>query len=296
MLRCPACFCKVGSFRHMAEHFLLLQEKSDPEHVMWLNRNISGRREGMTELADSLRSLFSHEKVSRWIIEKMRDKFFGENPHPYIVRMQHPDRYLLLGYAFEHHHFLKQWVRSCSLIIANTDKEDVQMYEIANIVSEWYGTEKTPSHHELLLRMAESYGASRKEIYETKPLPATVSATAFWDKICRNYSFIEGMSAMHTLELIADRKMRDYGANLPYFDPEILHDNSVSSETVAFLREGYEADVYHAGEALELIDKYSAELSLEEPCMAVALASMDRLYDYLLARMKRGEMIENQQH
>ena len=280
----------------MAEHFLLLQEKSDAAHVMWLNRYISPERKGMTELSDSLRNFFKYDKVSLWIIGRMRDKFFGKDPHPYIVKMQHPDKYLLLGYAFEHHHFLKQWVKSCSLIIANTDMEDVQHYEISNIVSEWYGTDKTPSHHELLLRMAESYGASRKDIYETVPLTATSSAISFWDMVCRKYSFVEGMSAMHSMELIADRRMKEYGASMPYFDPKILQDNSISGETVAFLREGYEADVYHAGEAMDLIDKYSETLSLEQPCQVIALASLDRLYDYLFARMKRGEMIENKQH
>ena len=94
--------------------------------------------------------------------------------------MQHPSRKVLLGYAYERHHFLKQWVRSCSLILGNTENEDVQFFEIENILSEWFGIPgKQQAHHELLLRMGESYGATRADIYNTIPLNATKRAIAF---------------------------------------------------------------------------------------------------------------------
>ena len=55
--------------------------------------------------------------------------------------------------------------------------EDVQAFEIENIVSEWYGAgDNRPSHHELLLRMGESLGVSRDAIYKSEPLPATKRA------------------------------------------------------------------------------------------------------------------------
>ena len=56
---------------------------------------------------------------------------------PFIVAMQHPSRKVVLGYAYEHHHCLKQWVRSCSLIIGNTENEDVQFFEIENVFREF---------------------------------------------------------------------------------------------------------------------------------------------------------------
>ena len=107
-------------------------------------------------------------------------KFFGATPHPFNTAMQNPSRMVLLGYSYEHHHFLKQWIRSCSLIIGNTENEDVQYFEIENILSEWFGIpSKQQAHHELLLRMGESCGTTRSDIYNTIPLNATKRAAAF---------------------------------------------------------------------------------------------------------------------
>ena len=224
-------------------------------------------------------------------------KFFGATPHPFITAMQHPSRKVLLGYAYEHHHFLKQWVRSCSLIIGNTENEDVQFFEIENILSEWFGIpDKQKAHHELLLRMGESYGATRTEIYNTIPLNSTKRAVAFWDMSARSLPFYEGMAAMHSLELIANRNLKDYGAHIGYFDPKILKDGTISEEAVAFLKEGYSADVSHSETALDLVDKYADTEDQKQNCMAVALRSMEEFSDYLLARLERGELIENKQH
>jgi hypothetical protein len=43
---------------------------------------------------------------------------------------------------------------------------------------------------------------------------------------------------MHSLELIANRNLKDYGAHIGYFDPKISKDGTISEEPVAFLREG----------------------------------------------------------
>ena len=183
------------------------------------------------------------------------------------------------------------------MIIGNTEYEDVQFFEIENILSEWYGIPgKERSHHELLLRMGESYGASRSDIYNTESLKATRQAVSFWDKVTRNHPFYEGMTAMHSLELIANRNLKNHGATIGYFDPAILHDKSITDEAVAFLKEGYSADVSHSETALDLIDKYAETPDKRQNCMAVALRSMDEFSDYLLARLERGEMIENKQH
>ncbi|EQD27046.1 TENA/THI-4 domain-containing protein, partial [mine drainage metagenome] len=161
----------------------------------------------------------------------------------------------------------------------------------------WYGIPgKEKSHHELLLRMGESYGASRSDIYGTEPLKATTRAVEFWDFAARNFSFYEGMAAMHSLELIANRNLKNYGAKIGYFDPSILEDGSITKEALAFLREGYSADVSHSEKALDLMDKYADSHDKKQNCMAVFLRSMEEFSDYLLARLERGELIENKQH
>ena len=297
MLRCPACLsleCK--NYDELSKHFIQKAKLSDAFHVMWLNRYISVRKLNKEVLAEVLENFFESISIKQWIISWMIKKFFSEIPHLYITQMQHPTRQVLLGYAYEHHHFLKQWVRSCSMIIGNTEYEDVQFFEIENILSEWYGIPGRESHHELLLKMGESYGASQSEIYESEPLKATKHAVSFWDHVARNFPFYEGMTAMHSLELIANRNLKNYGAKIGYFDPEILHDGSISEEAVAFLKEGYSADVSHSETALDLIDKYADTPDRRQNCMAVAIRSMDEFSDYLLARLERGEMVEDKQH
>ena len=274
-----------------------MEKISNAEHIMWLNRHVSSKKISNNELARDLEEFFKAPKVKPWVISMMIRKFFGESPHPFIVAMQHPSRKVLLGYAYEHHHFLKQWVRSCSLIIGNTENEDVQYFEIENILSEWFGIPgKQQAHHELLLRMGESYGATRADIYNTMPLNATKRAIAFWDMSARSLPFYEGMAAMHSLELIANRNLKEYGAHIGYFDPTILKEGTISEEAVAFLKEGYSADVAHSETALDLIDKYADTEDKKQNSMAVALRSMEEFSDYLLARLERGELIENKQH
>lgn len=297
-MRCPSCLESIdGGYEQLNDHIFQMQEIADASHVIWINRYVSRKRTDKEEFKKSLRHVFETDDLKKWIIGWFVEKFFGRNPHQFLVRMQHPDKWTLLGYAYEHHHFLKQWVRSCSMIIANTDFEDIHHYEIDNIISEWHGEKgKIPAHHELLLRMGESYGATVEDIYSTMPLVPTVRATQTWDHICRNFSFVEGMVAMHSLELIANRRMKEYGASIGYFDPVILTDGSVTRETVNFLKEGYEADVSHSEVALDLIVKYAHKMNLVQEVQAVFFRSIEEFDNYLNARIERGVMIENKQH
>ncbi len=297
-MRCPACLLETeDSFEALSKHVYDEQGESESEHITWINRYVVRKRVPFQDFVPLIRGVFETSDLKRWVLDAFVRKFYGESPHAFLLEMQRPRPRILLGYAFEHHHFLKQWVRSCASIISNTDIEEVQHYEIENIISEWQGVEgKYPSHHELLLRMGESYGASREEIYHSEPLGPTKHAVATWDRICREFSFLEGMSAMHTLELIANRNIKNYGAKIGYFDPIILKDGSVSQETVDFLREGYEADVSHSEVALDMIVKHASRLGLEQNVQAVVMKSMEEFDNYLNARLVRGDMVENKQY
>ncbi|MEM4138328.1 MAG: iron-containing redox enzyme family protein, partial [Sulfolobaceae archaeon] len=213
-------------------------------------------------------------------------------PHPFILAMQKPTRAVLLGYVIEHQHFLRNWVRVLSVIIAKTDKDDVVRYEIENMAVEFLGWGDRPSHYELLLRMGESLGMRREEILSLSPLPSTLSAIRTWRKIAETKSWVETMAAMHSLELVADRSLRKYGAKMHYFDPSILESDEYPKAVKDFLREGYEADEYHAGEALELVEKYASELNLIEEVQVSAIKSFDAFSKYLLARLERAMLID----
>jgi pyrroloquinoline-quinone synthase len=194
----------------------------------------------------------------------------------------------------EHQHFLRQWTRSCEYIIAKTDKVDVTLYELDNINTEFggYGPEK-PSHYELLLRMGESLGLPRKDILTVPPLPDTVKSMRLWNEIAEKEGWVETMAAMHGLELIADRNLKNDGASMSYFGPSILGRREITEATKNFLREGYEADVEHSEEALDLVAKYSTEPVVAENVQATFLRSIHAFDNYLMARLERSKQYES---
>ena len=117
MVRCTVCdshFSK-DDFKSLASHFLEQANKSDSKHIAWLNKNITKQKKDVNELEGLLKQFFDYKTIglTNWIIQKFIQKFYADNIHPFVERMQKPDRGVLLGYVLEHQHFLKQWVRSC---------------------------------------------------------------------------------------------------------------------------------------------------------------------------------------
>lgn len=296
MTFCPVCGLKFDSGNHrlLADHFVDQSRSSDFRHVSWLNRNISKNRMKTDDLSVSLTNFYHISGgIGKWIINDFVRRFRGDNPHPFILAMQQYDPEVIRGYVVEHHHFLKQWIRSCSYVMAKTELEDVQSYELENIMTELHGYgDSEPSHHELLIRMGESLGLDRNSIISEKPLWQTAEAVKIWNDLAASGSWISTMAAMHSLELIANRDLSRYGARYPYFNPSILSDNRVPKEVKAFLREGYEADVSHSYVALDLVERHAGNGDVEEIQYAY-LRSAGAFSDYLEARLERGVMLGN---
>lgn len=296
-MKCPVCRDILSSgYTKLADHFIEEARISDASHIMWLNRNVSKLKTESSDLAVKLEEFFSLGSggLKDWIIGRFVSNFFKEPPHLFIKAMQKPEREVLIGYVLEHHHFLKQWIKSCSYIMAKTDEEDVQMYELDNIMSEMhgFGSDK-PSHHELLIRMGVDLGLSREAIMDSVPLEATRKAIDLWNRIALDSPWVETMAAMHSLELIATRGLEQYGADYPYFDPGIFESNELPDSVKAFLREGYEADASHSAEALDLVEKYSDRTDEVQHIQATFICSMAAFDDYLNARLRRGEIYED---
>jgi pyrroloquinoline-quinone synthase len=290
---CGATFA-AGDYSELSKHFCEFAERSDPEHVMWLNKNLTKEKMGPGALSGLMAEFFdTGGDLKGWIKKRFIQRFYGPSPHPFVVALQHPSRSTLLGYVVEHQHFLRQWTRSCAYIVAKTDKVDVTLYELDNINTEFggYGPEK-PSHYELLLRMGESLGLPRKDILTVPPLPDTVKSIRLWNEIAEKEAWVETMTAMHGLELIADRNLKNDGASMSYFDPSILGGREITEATKNFLREGYEADVEHSEEALDLVAKYSTEHGVAENVQATFLRSIDAFDNYLMARLERSKQYE----
>lgn len=297
MTKCAVCGQTFGprDYRRLSSHFYDLAEASDVGHVMWLNKNISKEKVDPRTLEQAMAEYFDTKgDLKTWVKKRFIDRFYGAKPHPFVLALQHPSKATLLGYVMEHQHFLRQWARSCAYIIAKTDQVDVTMYELDNINTEFggYGPDR-PSHYELLLRMGESLGLQRQKILDTPPLPDTALGIKIWNDIAEREHWVETMAAMHSLELIADRSLKNEGASTSYFDPAILSSNEVTEATKNFLREGYEADVEHSGEALGLITKYSSSQEITENVQATFLKSVQAFDNYLMARLERGKQFES---
>jgi pyrroloquinoline-quinone synthase len=263
---------------------------------MWLNRNITKTKTNAEDLSKRFAKFFAvgHDGLQGWVKQQFIEKFYGSRPHPFVVALQHPSRGTLLGYVVEHQHFLRQWVRSCSFIMARTDATDVVLYELDNINTEFGGAGPDwPSHYELLLKMGESLGLDRSKVLAMPPLPDTRDAIHVWDSICQKDHWVEAMVAMHGLELIANRNLGKEGATVHYFDPAILKTREVTDATKAFLREGYEADVGHSEEALDLAAKYASQWGIVEDVQATFMRSIDAFDRYLMARLERGRQFES---
>ena len=298
MTVCPVCSGRFsrGDYKALSSHFISNAKMSDADHIRWLNHNITKKKATEDELEKMLKSYYdvSEEGLAKWIKGRFVRKFYGDHPHEFMVRMQNPDRSILIGYAIEHHHFLKQWVKSCAYIIAKTDFEDVQRYELDNIMVEFHGYGKDePSHHELLIRMGEALGVSGDEIYNSTPLSKTEDSIRIWNEIARDFHWLEAMAAMHSLELIASRRLPEMGASIRYFNPDLLEDSNFPESAKRFLREGYEADAGHSEEALKIIEKYAEMLEMTEEVQSSFLRSIDAFDRYLDARLERAKEYEN---
>ncbi len=291
---CPICRIESRTWDEIADHiYYMANKKSDPNHVMWLNRFLSKEKISKEELSNRLRIYFDEPKsLPEWIRYRFIEKFYGKNPHLFMVLMQNPTRGLLLGYVIEHRYFLQNWVKVLSKIVYNTDKEDVIKYELENIATEYIGFNGKPSHYELLIRMGESLGLSREKIYSYEPLPSTKEAISTWRYIAETRPWVETMAAMHSLELAADKTNLKYGAKIHYFNPDILSSNQYNEHIKNFLREGYESDEGHAGEALKLIDRYSEDYLTKMNIKVTLLKSWDALDKYLYARIQRAMEFE----
>jgi pyrroloquinoline-quinone synthase len=104
--------------------------------------------------------------------------------------------------------------------------------------------------------------------------------------------WLSAVAAMHGLELIANRNLVDEGASVRYFDPAILSGSEISTAAQNFLREGYEADVGHSDEALDLVAEFGTSPGLREAIQSTFLRSIDLFDDYLLARLERADQFE----
>lgn len=294
---CPPCKGKTSFSDNdeLISHLMKEYYRKNRAHYVWINKNIAPETHVEEQFKESIEEYLNSEKIgiSNWIRKRFIEMFYGKDPNPFVISMQNPSKYIIMGYVTEHYHFLKNWIKCCSFIMAKTDYPDVQRYEFDNIKEEFFGDEDKPGHIELLLRMGESVGLDRNQVMNSQPLRDTREAINFWHDTAANGHWLDSMVSMHSLELIADRTLRNDGAKLGYFS-EGLFQMDLPSEVKEFLKAGYEADQYHSMDALRLVEKYSQALGMENEVKSYFLTSAEFFWDYLNSRVLRGEMYEKE--
>ncbi|WP_297215604.1 iron-containing redox enzyme family protein [Thermoplasma sp.] len=286
---CPVCEGKVQTLHDLGVHFGNMSIRGDANHTSWIYAELGGKYMDYSDLEEAFDMVFSPQvSLAKWARLAFIRKFYTD-PHPFIQAMQRPSIPVLLGYVIEHRFFLRNWIRTLSSVIHSTTSEEAFNYEIENVATEYIGFNGRPSHLDLLIRMGEALGMTRKRIMEYTPLPETSKAIEVWYSISSHYSWVDTMGAMHVLELVADRTLVDDGAKMHYFDPGILNSSEYPQEVRDFLMEGYKADVDHAGKALKIVESETMD---DLTTRSIMIRSMDAFYLYLNARLRRSRMLE----
>ncbi len=298
MTKCPVCAenFKKKDMDGLTKHFIMMNDRNDAFHVGWLREYVPLDNYNTPNFAKSLASFFSviDGDLKGWIERVFVEKFLGDKPHPFVEAMQKPKKALFLGFASEYYFFLKQKIKSCSFIIAKTDKEEVQKFEAKIIFSELSGTngESAGSESSLLVRMAESLGVPRDSIVNGVPLPPTIHSIKLWNQVSESDHWLEVMGSINTLDMLPSKVMRERGAKFDIYNKSVLDNEWIPDHVKKFLTYIVDPKNDHSQEALTLISKYAKELDMIEDVQSAFLRSIDAFDRHLQARLTRSKQFE----
>jgi pyrroloquinoline-quinone synthase len=221
----------------------------------------------MTELAAAIERLV----VDRWFTD----------PPPLIAAMaSHPSRGVTQAFVLQWTKFSRQFPRWVGAIISNCPEMAVIAYEVENLMSE---VVRDPAgddnHYELLVRLGEGLGLSRRRIEE---FPVLIEAedlfSWLWTK-ARDDDWLTGFTAVNGLEILGDRNLpARYGlsqgtglAPEPYSSALGLNHRELE-----FFEVSDQADAGHGSETVRIMARY-CPAGGEESRLAVLDESISRL-------------------
>ena len=297
MSKCPVC---AESFRKndlesLAKHLQMANERNDAAHVGWLREYIPMDNYNGGAFSTALADFFAvpDGDLKSWIEKRFIDRFLGDTPHPFIEAMQKPKKSLFLGFAAEYFFYMKQRIKSCSYIIARTDKYDVQRYEAQIVMPELQDVDgKDRSQRELMLRMCESLGVSRDLIVNGAPLPPTIHSIKMWNQISESDHWLEAMGAINTLDLLHSRVLKERGAKYDLYHKGVLDNEWIPDQVKVFLQYIVDPKNDRTAEGLDLMAKHAKELNMTEEVQSTFLRSADAFDRHLQARLTRSKQFE----
>ncbi|MCL4329300.1 MAG: hypothetical protein M1410_06960 [Candidatus Thermoplasmatota archaeon] len=297
MAKCPVCAetFKKHDIDSLAKHFQMLNDRNDAFHVGWLREYVPMDNYNGAGFSKNLAAFFSipDGDVKTWMEKKFIDRFLGDKPHPFIDAMQRPKKSLFLGFAAEYYFFLKQKIKSCSYVIAKTDKIEIQRFEGKVIMPELINPDgSNTSQMTLLIRMSESLGVSKDVIVNGVALPPTIHSIKLWNQISETDHWLEIMAAVNALDMLNSKAMRDRGAKFDLYNKGVLDNEWIPDQVKVFLNFVVNPANDTSQESLTLISKYAKELDMTEDVQSTFLRSLDAFDRHLQARLTRAKQFE----
>ena len=297
-MKCPVCGEKYNKldYQMLSRHLAQLCERNDTTHLDFVKYYFPGTNWLSAQFTDELRKLFECDKgqLSNWISEKLVQRIFGEQPHPFIESLQKPKKAIFQGYSVEYNYFLKQRIRSFSYALAKTDKSDVQKMEAKLIMDEIMddGSSET-SEGGLLRAMAQSVGIPADTLQSSMPLPPTMHAGRLWNSIAEADHWLEIVGSINLMDLVYSPSLKVHGAKLPYFAPGVLDNEWIPDAVKEFLAFLTKVLAPVAESSLALTAKYAEELGMVEEVQSIFLRSLDAFDRHLQARVTRAKQFES---
>lgn len=296
-MKCPVCGEKYNKldYQMLARHLAQLCERNDSTHLDFVKYYIPATNWLSGQFTDELRKLFACEKghLGDWITEKMIQRVYGAQLHPFIESLQKPKKAIFQGYSVEYNYYLKQRIKSFAFALAKTDKQDIQKLEAKLIMDEILddGTSET-SEGALLRAMAHSVGIPSDTLQSSMPLPPTMHAGRLWNQIAEADHWLEVVASINLMDLVYSPKLKDKGAKSSYIGPNVLDNEWIPDPVKEFLR--YEVEVLAplAETSLVLTEKYAEELGMVEDVQSIFLRSLDAFDRHLQARVTRARQFE----
>ncbi len=298
MTKCPVCsqVFQKGDYQSLSKHLSLASDKNDPFHTAWLQDYVPMPNYGSPEFINNLKEFFkiSDGSLKSWIATTFTKKFYSEKPHPFIEAMQKPKKSIFMGYGVENYFFLKQKIKSLAYVIAKTDKEDIQKLE-STIISPNinYNMKDNAAEIAMLFKMYEGLGLGIDSVKNSMPLPPTIYSIKIWNAIAENDHWIETVAAINTMDLFFCPQLKDYGAKLPFFAPNVLDNEWIPDSVKQYLKFVTDPSHEYSMEALDLIEKYAKELNLIEEVQSTFLRSLDAMDRHLQARLTRAKQYDS---
>ncbi len=297
-MKCPVCGEKYNKldYQMLARHLAQLCERSDSTHLDFVKYYIPSTNWLDKEFTDELKNLFTCEKghLADWITEKLIQRMFGHNPHPFIASLQNPKKAVFQGYAVEYNYYLQQRIKSFSYALAKTDRRDIQKLEITLIANEILDDDASESSEGSLLRaMAQSVGIPTDTLQSSMPLPPTMHAGRLWNQIAESDHWLEVVASINLMDLIYSPKLSEKGAKMPYFGNTVLENEWIPEPVKDFLKFTVSALSPLAEASLSLLQKYSEELGMIEDVQSVFLRSLEAFDRHLQARVTRAKQFES---